>query len=99
MRPKGSPNRNSKFLLQRLKEMYGEDFEPVMAAAENAVRMQQIALESQQSMAEDEFIQRKECVNAWEKVAQYVSPKLKAVEMTGADGKDLVPPSIVIKYE
>ena len=42
-RPLGGSNRNSRFLLTKLKEMYGKDFEPIIKSAENAVRMQEIA--------------------------------------------------------
>lgn len=75
----GSLNKNTKFLTNKLKEMYGKDFDPIIRAAENAVRMQQIADQS----TDDEFMQRKECVNAWEKIGQYCSPKLKAIEVSG----------------
>jgi hypothetical protein len=90
----GSNNRNKAFLLSRLKEMYGEDFDPVMKSAENAVRMQQIADNSQKlteapdaeielviEASSNEFMQRKECTMAWDRIAQYVQPKLKAVEI------------------
>jgi hypothetical protein len=50
-----------------------------MKAAENAVRMQEVAEASRDT--DEEFNQRKECVNAWEKIGQYCSPKLKAVEV------------------
>ena len=75
----GSPNRNTRFLTNKLKDMFGKDFEPIIKAAENAVRMQDIADDSKGT--EEEFNQRKECVTAWEKIGQYCSPKLKAVEV------------------
>ena len=87
-RPLGGSNRNSRFLLTKLKEMYGKDFEPIIKSAENAVRMQEIADDN--LGGDDEFNQRKECVSAWEKVAQYVSPKLKAIEVTGEDGGPVI---------
>lgn len=84
--------------MNRLQEMYGDDFDPILRAAENAVRMQAIADENKDipndattelalSIRGEEFNQRKECVNAWDKIAQYVTPKLKAVEITGEDGE------------
>lgn len=110
-RPVGSTTRNTQFLNNRLKEMMGDDFEPMVRAAENAVRMQAIADESQVILNDDdadvetkiaakanEFNQRKECVNAWEKIGQYCSPKLKAVEVTGEDGQSLFPSTIKIKH-
>ena len=39
----GSPNRNKKFLLNRLQDMYGQDFHPIMKMAENAIRLHEIA--------------------------------------------------------
>ena len=84
----GSPNRNTRFLTNKLKDMFGKDFEPIIKAAENAVRMQDIADDSKGT--EEEFNQRKECVTAWEKIGQYCSPKLKAVEVTGEDGGPVI---------
>ena len=99
----GSPNRNTRFLTNKLKEMYGNDFEPIIKAAENAVRMQDIADKSEEAvnnkkidveiriaMEANEFNQRKECVSAWEKIGQYCSPKLKAIEVTGEDGGPVI---------
>lgn len=79
----GSPNKNKDFLVARLKDMYGDDFDPIIKACDNAIRMQSIADESKSIVSDDEFNQRKECVNAWDKVAQYTTPKLKAVEVSG----------------
>lgn len=76
---KGSPNRNKTFLLNKLKDMYGDDFDPIINACENAVKMSQLA----EMGGDEEFNMRKECVNAWDKIAQYVTPKLKAVEVSG----------------
>lgn len=81
MRPKGSANKNKEFLNKRLRDMYGDDFDPIIKAAQNAVRMESIA--SNLEGTDDEFNCRKECVNAWDKIAQYVTPKLKAVEVSG----------------
>ena len=75
----GSPNKNKQFLLNRLKDMYGEDFDPIINACDNAIKMSELANKG----GDDEFTMRKECVSAWDKIAQYVTPKLKAVEMSG----------------
>lgn len=83
----GSPNKNKQFLLNRLQDMFGEDFDPVINAAQNAIRMQEIASDASDPI--DEFNQRKECVNAWDKIAQYVTPKLKSVELSGNEGEPL----------
>ena len=39
----GSCNKIKKFLLNRLQDMYGDDFHPIMKMAENAVRLHKIA--------------------------------------------------------
>ena len=41
-RPKGSMNKNSKFLLNRLQDMYGEQFDPVMKMAQQAVKLDEL---------------------------------------------------------
>ena len=74
-RPEGSPNRNKSFLLNRLKKMYGDDFHPIMNMAENAVKLQKAADQ------EPEANNFKAALEGWEKIAQYVEPKLKAVEV------------------
>ena len=79
-RPKGSMNRNSKFLLNRLQDMYGEQFDPVMKMAQQAVKLDELA-ESDPSVSN-----QKESIQAWGKIAEFVAPKLKAVEMSGDAG-------------
>ena len=76
---KGSPNRNKQFLLARLKEMYGDDFEPILKMAECAVEMTEIANKAD---PEHRFDGLRDCVGAWDKIANYVTPKLKATEIT-----------------
>ena len=91
---KDSPNRNTRFLTNRLKAMYGEDFEPIVKAAECAVRMQQMANEAEGT--EEEFDMRKDCVAAWERIGQYCSPKLKAVEIVDENGDNALPKLITV---
>lgn len=78
----GSPNKNKQFLLKRLQEMYGEDFHPIMSMAKNAHEFQQ-SLDDKSG--EPEFRGRDliEANKLWEGIAQYVEPKLKAVEISG----------------
>lgn len=90
---KGIPNKNKSFLLKRLQDMYGDDFHPIMRMAENAVELQKIA------QTECDVQAHKAALDGWDKVAQYTEPKLKAVEMTGKDGSDLIPSAITVKYE
>jgi hypothetical protein len=81
----GSPNRNKKFLLNKLQDMYGDDFNPVIKMAENAIRLQELA-----DVTPDDGNVRKSALDGWDKVAQYVEPKLKAVEVTGEGGGPLI---------
>jgi hypothetical protein len=89
--------------------MYGEDFNPIIKAAENAVRMQSIADDAQKKLKDNdvdvelkiaissnEFNQRKECVAAWDKIGQYVTPRLKAVEVVDEEGNNALPKFITI---
>lgn len=82
-RQKGSQNRNKVALLKKLQDMYGSEFDPVMRMAEQATRIHAAAID-----AEDGTKALIDSVNAWDKVAQYIQPKLKAVELSG--GLDLV---------
>jgi len=80
---KGIPNKNRDFLINRLKDMYGKDFDPVIKAAGNAKAMQDIA-ESEESKAlepKDRVEMHNKTNQAWDRVAQYTQPKLKAVEV------------------
>jgi len=92
-RPKGKLSVNKQFLLNKLKDMYGDDFHPIMSMAENAVKLQAAADENPEAST------YKAAIDGWEKIAQYVEPKLKAVEMTGKDGSDLIPAGIKVTYE
>ena len=73
---KGSPNRNKNFLMSRLQDMYGKDFHPIMKLAENAHKLD--------SMCQDnpDTATIKASVTAWDLLAQYTEPKLKAVEIS-----------------
>jgi len=82
-RPIGSSNRNKKFLLSRLREMYGDDFHPIMSAAKNAHRMNEIAEKS------DDILDLERASKAWDRIAEYTEPRLKAVEHTGEGGEPL----------
>ena len=74
----GIPNKNKKFLLNRLQDMYGDEFHPIMKMAENAVAMQAVI-----DTKPDDIAAMKAAVDAWDKIAQYTEPKLKAVEVSG----------------
>ena len=83
MRPPGVPNKNKKFLLARLQDMYGESFHPIMKMAEAASKLDYIAEQ------EGDVAALNASVNAWGKVAEYTEPKLKAVEIR-ADSSAIV---------
>lgn len=71
----GSPNRNKAFLLNRLQDMYGDDFHPIMRMAENAATLHEQARETLDSA------DLRLSIDAWDKIAQYTEPKLKATEV------------------
>lgn len=81
MSRRGVPNRNKKFLLTRLQDMYGDDFHPIMRMAEQADRLHEIARSG-------ETADIKASIDAWDKIAAYTEPKLKAteVDLTTSDG-------------
>ena len=76
----GIPNKNKKFLLARLQDMYGEQFHPILKMAEAASTLDYIAEE------EGDVTALNAAVNAWSKVAEYTEPKLKAVEIRADEG-------------
>ena len=78
-RTKGALGKNKAFLLNRLQDMYGKDFDPVMKMAEQALTLDQLALE------EPSVTNQKESIHAWGKIAEFVTPKLKATEITTGD--------------
>lgn len=48
MTRKGVPNKNKTFLLNRLKDTYGDDFSPVLKMAEQAQNLHELALNNSQ---------------------------------------------------
>jgi hypothetical protein len=75
-RPIGAANKNKQYLLNRLKDMYGEDFDPVMKMAAQAVKLDNLA-DDDPSVGN-----QKESIAAWGRIAEFVTPKLKATELT-----------------
>ena len=74
--------------------MYGDDFHPIMKMAENCSTIQKIADEAMQDTSEpnddDPIDTTAKKVNLaklanenWEKLAPYIAPKLKAIEISG----------------
>ncbi len=79
----GSPNKNKQALIKLLEIKY-PGYHPITELVD-------IALDT-----ENEVSIR---LHANKEVAQYIVPKLKAIELTGADGKDLLPAAIQIIHE
>ena len=69
----GSPNKNKERLWKVLRAEYGDDFDPIMKMAEIATN------------DENEPALR---LQGWKEIAQYVYPKLKAVEVTQGMDED-----------
>ena len=74
-RPLGSQGKNKAFLMDRLKAIYGEDFHPIMRMAENAVTLHD------QARGTMDTADLKLSIDAWDRIAQYTEPKLKASEV------------------
>lgn len=64
----GSSKKNAKFLLNRLKAMYGDDFDPIMKMAE---------------IAADEGNDAQLRLQGWKELCGYIHPKLRSVEVSG----------------
>ena len=87
----GSPNKNKRFLLNRLQDMYGKDFHPIMKMAENAMTLHEIASKTK---AMNDLSRS---IDAWDKIAKYTEPKLKALEIDLSDSFTRSPTEIIIK--
>lgn len=79
-RPDGAQNKNKAFLMKRLQDMYGEDFHPIMKMAKNANTLQEKVEGLGDAVENADLI---DANKAWAEIAQYVEPKLKAVEHSG----------------
>ena len=87
----GSPNKNKKFLLNRLQDMYGDDFHPIMKMADIAVRLHELATQTQS-------VSDLKCsIDAWDTIAHYTEPKLKAVDLGLSGGNARPPTEIILK--
>jgi hypothetical protein len=71
--------KNKKFLLSRLQDMYGENFHPIIRMAERANDLDALAVN------EPDAVNLKASIDAWDKIANYTEPKLKAVEVSSDD--------------
>jgi hypothetical protein len=101
-RPAGIPNNNKRGLKAQLRAKFGKDFDVVMMMGQNCVTLHKIAMDhagGKVTMAEDSggkmnaidaSTSAKMAIDALEKLAQYVEPKLKAIEVSGDSGGPLV---------
>jgi hypothetical protein len=92
-RDAGIPNKNKAFLMNRLQDMYGKDFHPIMQMAKNASTLQAIAdvhadgaiTVNKDDAGKVDMIDATSssiaATAAWEKIAPYVEPKLTATTM------------------
>lgn len=87
----GPPNKNKKYLLNRLQDMYGDDFHPIMKMAENASILHSLAIASRS------VTDLKYSIDAWDKIAQYTEPKLKAVDTGLASSIQQGPTEITLR--
>ena len=78
-RPKGALGKNKAFLLNRLKSIYGDSFDPIMKAAEQAHTLDQLAQQ------DPTVANQRDSIASWLKIAEYVAPKLKAIEHSTGD--------------
>jgi len=77
---KGSPNKNKHGLEARLRIQYGKDFDVVMEMA--AILMER--------GKDGEYVQdQAKRFDMCDKIAKYVRPQLKAIELSGAEGGPL----------
>lgn len=77
----GSPNKNKVFLLNRLKEIYGDDYHPILKMAENAYNYQNQVVGVLDCSDEKYGSSLIEANKLWDGIAQYVEPKLKAIDI------------------
>lgn len=79
----GSPNKNKQALVSLLQKQY-PGYQPVLEIAKAAHKLSEMA--EQEGTAE----LWRDAGSMHERVAQYVTPKLKAVEVTGPDGGAII---------
>jgi hypothetical protein len=82
-RVKGTPNKRTQDVIERLNELGCDPIEGMAKIAAQAMTEGELMLAGQM----------------YKELAQYVAPKRKAIEMTGANGADLFPESIRSVYE
>ncbi len=79
-RPQGANNKNKRGMKQRLREAYGDDFDVIMMMGKNCKTLLDLI---PNEPTEDDVDLIIDANTQLDKLAQYVEPKLKAVELTG----------------
>jgi hypothetical protein len=82
-RVKGTPNKRTQDVIERLNELGCDPIEGMAKIAAQAMTEGELMLAGQM----------------YKELAQYVAPKRKAIEHTGKDGESLVPQVIKISHE
>lgn len=72
-RKKGTPNKKTKEVIERLKELGCDPIEGMANIAQTALDSDDLALAGQM----------------YKELAQYIAPKRKAIEVTGANGEEI----------
>ena len=79
-REAGIPNKNKRGMKQRLRDAYGKDFDVIMMMGKNCKQLFDMIPENPTAEDIDTII---DANTQLDKLAQYVEPKLKAVELSG----------------
>ena len=103
----GTPNKKTKALIDKLEEL---GCDPIEGMAKIAMNDVECGICGGSGKVEDKPCEP--CFgsgkiqssielrgNMYKELAQYVAPKRKAIEHTGADGEALIPSSITVVYE
>lgn len=79
-RPLGSSNKNKRLIKQNLKDAYGDDFDVIMMMGQNCRRLYDMIPDDPTEADVDLII---DANTQLDKLAQYIEPKLKAIEVSG----------------
>lgn len=90
----GSPNKNKQALIALLQEKY-PGYQPVMDMAEAAIELSKTAREAKSANDPEAASLWRDASAAHDRVAAYVTPKLKAVEVSTDQNN---PPRLVIEW-
>lgn len=79
-RDAGIPNKNKRGMKQRLRDAFGDDFDVIMMMGKNCKQLFDMIPENPTTEDIGTII---DANTQLEKLAQYVEPKLKAIELSG----------------